>query len=169
MALQPTFGRLYAAFPLKVVFCAAIGLFGAGSAVCAAAPTSAVLVAGRAVQGAGVAGTMAGGLTLCTYVVSRRRLPLFVAAIGSVYALASVLGPVLGGAFAESHLTWRFCFWINLREFLRGVGPPLQAVGGLPQRKFQDIYLLDRRQRADFPPSHRCPCDSTHLDRLQGA
>lgn len=61
---------------------------------------------------------MSGGLTLCNYVVSRRRLPLFVAAIGSVYALASVLGPILGGAFAESPLTWRFCFWINLRKFL---------------------------------------------------
>ncbi|KAK0636238.1 major facilitator superfamily domain-containing protein [Bombardia bombarda] len=114
MALQPTFGRLYASFRLKRVFYLSVGLFGAGSVVCAAAPTSAALIVGRAVQGIGCAGITAGVLTLAAYVVARQKLPLYIAVVSGTYALSSVLGPVLGGVLVEGRLGWRFCFWINL-------------------------------------------------------
>jgi MFS family permease len=46
----------------------------------------------------------------------RKRLPLL-GIVTSMYGVASVVGPSLGGIFTHSaRLTWRFCFWINLRE-----------------------------------------------------
>ncbi|KAK3315841.1 major facilitator superfamily domain-containing protein [Apodospora peruviana] len=114
MALQPTFGRLYYSMRLKPTFCAAIALFGAGSIVCALAPTSASLIVGRAMQGCGCAGINQGVLTILAFIVSKERLPIFIALVSSTYAVSSVLGPVIGGVLTESHLTWRFCFWINL-------------------------------------------------------
>ncbi|RYP07173.1 hypothetical protein DL765_009247 [Monosporascus sp. GIB2] len=114
MALQPTFGRLYYLFPLRIVFSLSIILFCVGSIICATAPSSIALIVGRAVQGSGSSGLVSGALTLAAFVVSKRKQPLFISILSSNYAIASVLGPVVGGVLTESRLTWRFCFWINL-------------------------------------------------------
>jgi MFS family permease len=116
MALQPTFGRTYYLWPLKPVFCSAIAVFTVGSIICATAPSSTVLIVGRAIQGIGSAGLFSGALTLAAFAVSKKKLPLFISILSSMYAVASVLGPIIGGYVTESHLSWRFCFWINLRK-----------------------------------------------------
>jgi MFS family permease len=126
MVFQPSFGRLCSLFPLKLVFYFSNALLVIGSIIGATAPTSEVLIVGRAVQGWGGAGIFASTLTLYSFVVSKKQMPLFVSVLGSIYIVASILGPVIGGVFAGSYLTWRFCFWINLREwyiFMLGVQP----------------------------------------------
>ncbi len=115
VAFQPMYGRLYVCFRLKPIFCVALGIFVVGSAVCAAAPTSEVLVLGRFVQGTGAAGIWSGALTVAAFAVSKEKLPFYVSLTGSVFAVATVMGPTVGGALAESSLTWRACFWINIR------------------------------------------------------
>lgn len=53
---QPTWGKVYRYFPLKITFTMAILVFELGSLICALAPTSEALIVGRAVGGLGAAG-----------------------------------------------------------------------------------------------------------------
>jgi len=65
-SFQLMFGKLFAEFSVRWVFLVALALFEIGSVVCAAAPSSAVLIAGRAIAGVGSAGILTGGLTVAT-------------------------------------------------------------------------------------------------------
>ena len=61
---QLLFGKLYAEFNMKWVFITALVIFEIGSVVCAAATSSAMLVASRAVAGVGAGGIMIGSVTV---------------------------------------------------------------------------------------------------------
>ncbi|KFY88877.1 hypothetical protein V498_06633 [Pseudogymnoascus sp. VKM F-4517 (FW-2822)] len=115
MSLQPSFGKIYTYFDLKLTFLTSIAIFEVGSVVCAAAPSSMAFIIGRAVAGFGAAGIFCGGLVIVANTVHMRQRPLFVGIVTSMYGVASVLGPTLGGLMTDSpRLTWRFCFWVNL-------------------------------------------------------
>lgn len=102
---------------LKLVFYFAIALFLVGSIICAVAPNSPILIFGRAIQGCGCAGIMSGVLSIMAFIVSKEKMPIFIAISSSTYAVSGILGPTIGGVLAESRLTWRFCFWVNLRRY----------------------------------------------------
>ncbi|KAI0377283.1 MFS general substrate transporter [Hypomontagnella monticulosa] len=112
-AFQLLYGRVYANFSIKYTFLAAIGIFELGSLVCGVAPTSTAFIVGRAVAGLGGAGISSGAMIIISHTVPLRMRPIFVGSLGAIFAVASVLGPVLGGIFATK-LTWRWCFYINL-------------------------------------------------------
>ncbi|KAI0198105.1 MFS general substrate transporter [Astrocystis sublimbata] len=114
MAFQPTFGKAYYLWPLKFVFLFSLALFSVGSVISAVAPNSPILIFGRAIQGTGSAGLFSGALTLAAFAVSKKRIPFYTSLLSSMYAVASLLGPIIGGYVTQSHLSWRFCFWINL-------------------------------------------------------
>ncbi|KAK2028471.1 major facilitator superfamily transporter [Colletotrichum zoysiae] len=113
-AFQLVFGRLYSQFDIKIVFLASLAVFEIGSLVCAASPSSAAFIAGRAVAGLGASGLQSGCLVLISAALPAKKLPTYVGAIGMVYGVAAVLGPVVGGLITNSYLTWRWCFYINL-------------------------------------------------------
>jgi MFS family permease len=70
------FGKLYTIFPIKLVFLTVIVIFEAGSAICGAAPTSAIFIGGRAVAGLGAAGIFQGALVTVAYTVPVKSRPL---------------------------------------------------------------------------------------------
>jgi MFS family permease len=118
MAFQPAFGHLFDNFSPKWMFVLTLGIFEIGSIVCAVAPSSPSLIVGRLIAGAGGAGLYVGTLTLISHAVPIRKRPLYLSIVTSMFGVASVAGPLLGGVFADSErLTWRFCFWINLRKW----------------------------------------------------
>lgn len=118
MSLQPTFGKIYSYYRVKPVFLGAMFTFELGSIICATAQTSYAFIVGRVVAGVGAAAIYAGGMVIITSAVPLSRLPIYLSTLSSMYALASLTGPPLGGVFTDSaKLTWRFCFWINLRTY----------------------------------------------------
>lgn len=112
-ALQLFFGKLYTFYSIKWVFLTSIAIFEVGSAICGAAPSSIALIIGRAVAGVGSAGLFSGALVIIAYTVPLAKRPAYTGIIGACYGIASIAGPLLGGAFTDGP-GWPWCFYINL-------------------------------------------------------
>ena len=100
-SLQPSFGKVYTYFNVKWTFIVALTIFELGSVLCGAARSSSMLIIGRAVAGVGAAGLFSGGMTIIGYSVPLRRRPIFIGFVSSMFGIASVVGPILGGAFTD--------------------------------------------------------------------
>ncbi|KGO75557.1 Major facilitator superfamily domain, general substrate transporter [Penicillium italicum] len=112
-AFQLLFGKLYKLFSVRVVFLASILVFEVASAICGAAPNSVAFITGRAICGVGAAGILTGTIMCIIHSVPLQKRPQVQGLFGALFGIASVVGPLIGGAFA-SNVTWRWCFYVNL-------------------------------------------------------
>src|SRR6201986_5008265 len=109
----PLGGKLGDQYGRKIFFQAAIVIFLVGSALAGWSGSITMLIAFRAVQGLGGGGLIIGAQTIIGDVVSPRNRGRYQGMFGAVFAVASVLGPLLGGLFVDN-LSWRWVFYVNL-------------------------------------------------------
>lgn len=112
-ATTPLYGKLSDMYGRKPLFVVAIVLFLIGSCLCGLSRSMVELVVFRGVQGLGAGGLMVLAQTTIADLVAPRERGRFQGLFGAVFAVSSVVGPLLGG-FITSALSWRWIFYVNL-------------------------------------------------------
>ncbi|MGW4792341.1 MFS transporter [Nonomuraea sp. NPDC004297] len=109
----PLWGKLGDQYGRKKLFIGAICIFLAGSVLCGLSQNMGELIGFRALQGLGGGGLMVLAQAIVGDVVSARERGRYQGFFGAVFAVSSIVGPLLGGLFVD-HLSWHWVFYINL-------------------------------------------------------
>jgi EmrB/QacA subfamily drug resistance transporter len=109
-ALVGKFGDM---FGRKRMFLLSVLVFLAGSFLCGLANSMTWLIMWRAVQGLGAGGLLVTATALIAEVIPLRERGKYQGALGSVFGIVTVIGPLLGGLFVD-HLSWRWAFYVNI-------------------------------------------------------
>ena len=112
-AATPLIGKLSDLYGRKKLTQISISVFLLGLVFCSVAPNMTVLVAARAFVGIGSGGIMAMTFVVIADIVPPRERGRYVGAFTSVFAIAGVLGPLIGGIIVDN-FSWRWIFIINL-------------------------------------------------------
>ncbi|KAG9233168.1 major facilitator superfamily domain-containing protein [Amylocarpus encephaloides] len=110
---QPVIAGLSHVFGRKEIILISSLFFAVGSIVAAVAKDFTYMLVGRSIQGIGGGGILTLGEILVTDLVPLAARGAWFGYLGAMWALGSVTGPLMGGAFAQN-VTWRWIFWINL-------------------------------------------------------
>jgi EmrB/QacA subfamily drug resistance transporter len=140
-AVAPLYGKLSDLYGRRTMMQTGIGLFVAGSILCAAAPDMVTLIVGRALQGVGGGGILPLCQSVIADVVAPRERGRYQAYMGVVWVTSGVGGPVLGGVLAE-HFHWTLIFWLNV--------PLGLAAAYLTHRNLARITNHVRRHKLDL-------------------
>ena len=119
--MMPIYGKLGDLFGRKYLFIIALSIFIVGSAVCGFAPSMEGLIAGRAVEGLGGGGLIILAQATIADVVPPRQRGKYMGVMGSVFAVSTVLGPLLGGWFVQV-TGWRWLFAFNIPLAIVAIG-----------------------------------------------
>ncbi len=140
--VAPLYGKLSDIYGRRGMMLVALGVFMAGSAACAAAPSMLMLILGRGLQGIGGGGIVPLTQSIIADAVPPRERGYYQAYTGSVWIVAGAAGPVLGGVIAE-HLHWSMIFWLNV--------PLGLAAAMLSSRQLKRVPVHERAHKIDIP------------------
>ena len=112
-AVQPPVGQFSDIFGRKPVIMGGLILYMLGSVLCGAADSANMLVAGRAVQGAGGGIMLVLAELIVSDVVPLNERSSFFGAIMGISALGLIIGPFIGG-FVTSRWSWRWIYYLNV-------------------------------------------------------
>jgi EmrB/QacA subfamily drug resistance transporter len=141
-ASTPIWGKLADLFSKKLLIQLAIVVFIAGSMLAGLAQSVETLIAWRVLQGLGLGGLQALVQIAMAAMISPRERGRYSGLMGSVMAVATVGGPLLGGLLVDtSWLGWRWCFY---------VGVPFAAVALVLLQRTLHLPVTRRRVRIDY-------------------
>lgn len=130
-AATPILGKLSDLYGRRQMMMISVGVFVLGSFFCALSPSMFALICARGVQGVGGGALISIANTIVADVVSPRERGRYQGYFASVFALASIAGPVLGGFFTQ-YLNWTVIFWINLPLGALAIYISARALARLP-------------------------------------
>ena len=136
----PVYAKLADTIGRKPIMLWGIGVFLLGSILCAAAWNMPTLIAFRAVQGIGAGAILPMAITMVGDIYTLQERARVQGYMASVWAIAAVVGPTLGGVFAQLDL-WRGIFLMNI--------PLCLVAGWMIATRFRE--KVDRRpHRIDY-------------------
>lgn len=109
----PITAKLSDIYGRKVMFFVNVIIFLIGSLVCGLSDSMTMLIAGRAIQGVGGGGLLAGAFTIIGDIFPPRERGKWIGLLGATFGIASVIGPTLGGWLTDN-LSWHWVFLVNL-------------------------------------------------------
>lgn len=116
----PIAGKLSDLFGRRIMLLIGVAIFTITSLFSGSATDIGQLIVARAVQGIGGGIIMANAFTIIGDLFSMRERGRWQGFIGSVFAIASIAGPLIGGFFTDAHsifgviTSWRWNFWLNV-------------------------------------------------------
>ena len=132
----PIYAKLSDVFGRKPILLLGIALFLLGSILCAAAWNMLALIVFRAIQGLGAGAVQPTAMTIVGDVYTVAERAKVQGYLASVWAISSVVGPLLGGIFSQLGI-WRGVFLINI---------PLCLLAA---------WMFDRHFHETITPRHR--------------
>jgi len=106
-------GKFGDQFGRKLLFQVSAAVFVVASAMCGLAGSMSWLIGWRAVQGFAAGCLMVTATAVIADIIPLRERGKYQGALGAVFGVTTVLGPLLGGLLTD-HLSWRWTFYINL-------------------------------------------------------
>lgn len=132
----PIYGKLADLVGRKPIMLLGIGLFLVGSILCGFAWNMTALIVFRAIQGLGAGAVQPMSITIAGDIYTLTERARAQGYLASVWGMSAVVGPALGGLFAE-HLSWRWIFLVNI--------PLCLLAGWMLLRRFEEKVTRVRR------------------------
>lgn len=142
-AFLPVSGWIADRYGARTVFCVAIGIFAAASAMCGLATNLEWLLAARVFQGIGGAMMVPVARLILVRSVEKSELVRAFAVMSMPALIGPIAGPIVGG-FLTSYASWRWIFWINVPVGMVGILLVLIFIEDArePRRRFDAVGAL---------------------------